>query len=288
MKSRTDCVYCYLKQAINCMEHAGVPEQDQYPVLYSLMDVIRELDTGRSPCHNSTLTIRRTYEMIGCRDPFEDEKACSNRLALELLPLAEEYITRNPDPLYAAFKVASAGNIIDMGIMKGYDIEHTLRETLCKDFSVDHYGLFMEKLKDADTVLYLGDNSGEIVFDTLAVRELKKMGKQVWYAVKSVPILNDAMMEDALSVGMDAHARVIETGSAFMGVNTADSSREFLELFNGCDIILSKGQANFESLDDDATCIDRTFFIMKIKCDKVMETIPGSGFGDSVFYHCGG
>ncbi len=286
MKSTIDCIYCYLRQAVNCMKHAKIPEEDQPEILYSLMDVIKELDINESPCFNSTFTIRKTYELSNCMDPFKKEKFESNQKAMELLNLLGDSI--DSSDLHSLFVLSSAGNIIDSGIIFEYDIEKTIKETLESGFSIDDYQTFEEKLKNAESVLYLGDNCGEIVFDMPSVRFLSELGKDVYYAVKSAPILNDALKEDAIFAGIDKYATVIETGSGFLGVNPDDSSSDFMELLNSTDLIISKGQANFESLDDYPGGKGRIFFILKIKCEGITERIPGSHYGDSVFYTAGG
>lgn len=286
MKSTVDCIYCYLRQAVNCMKHAEVPLDEQPDILYSLMDIIKNLDINESPCYNSTFTIRKTYELSSCIDPFKKEKTESNFKALQLLEKLGKSIDYKD--LHSLFVLSSAGNIIDTGIMFSYDIEKTMLETIESGFSIDHSNIFMEKLKNADTILYLGDNCGEIVFDAPVVRFLHDIGKTVHYAVKSAPILNDALMEDALTAGIDKYANVIETGSGFLGVNIDDSSENFIKLLETADLIISKGQANFESLDDYPNSSGRIFFILKIKCEGIAEIIRGSRYGDSVFYTTGG
>lgn len=286
MKSTIDCIYCYLRQAVNCMKHAEVPKSKQPEILYSLMDIIKGLDTNASPCFNSTFTIKKTYELSSCNDPFIKDKAESNAKAIELLEALGNSIDYNN--LHNLFVLSSAGNIIDTGIMFDYDIEKTMLETLISGFSVDHFEIFMKKLKNAETILYLGDNCGEIVFDAPVVRFLSEIGKVIYYAVKSAPILNDALREDAITAGIDKYASIIETGSGFLGVNPLDSSDEFIELLNNADLVISKGQANFESLDDYPEGSGRIFFILKIKCEGIAEIIKGSKYGDSVFYTTAG
>ena len=286
MKSTIDCIYCYLRQAVNCMKHAEVPMEKQPEILYSLMDIIKTLDTNETPCYNSTFTIRKTYELSNCSDPFKAEKIESNHKAKELLQALEGSVDYSD--LHKLFVLSSAGNIIDTGIMFDYDIEKTMKETLESGFSVDHYELFSKKLKNAKTILYLGDNCGEIVFDEPVVEFLSNLGKEVYYAVKSAPILNDALIEDAIFAGIDKHSEIVETGSGFLGVNPDDSSVEFMKLLNNADLVISKGQANFESLDEYPGAEGRIFFILKIKCDGIAVRIPGSVYGDSVFYTTGG
>ncbi|MFO7612384.1 MAG: ARMT1-like domain-containing protein [Clostridia bacterium] len=282
MKSTVDCIYCYLRQAVNCMRHANTPMEKQPEILYDVMDMIKTFDMDCTPCYNSTFSILRTYALCGNMDPFEAEKKESNEKASYLLESISKSIDMND--LHKLLVLSSAGNIIDTGIMFEYDIGKTMIETLESGFSVDHYPAFEEKLAESSTVLYIGDNCGEIVFDLPVVKFLSDSGKKVYYAVKSSPILNDALLSDALYAGIDRYAEIVETGSGFLGVSFENSSPGFLALLTDADLVISKGQANFESLDDYADGFCRLFFILKIKCDRVAELIEGSKYGDSVFF----
>lgn len=281
MKSTVDCIYCYLRQAVNCMRHAGIKEKEQPGILYELMDLVKGFDMDNTPCYNSTFSILKTYELSGNPDPFKAEKIDSNLKAQKIL---KSILSDNIDAdLHWLLKLSSAGNIIDTGIMFDYNIEKTMEETLLKGFSIDHYDAFVKELENTKTILYLGDNCGEIVFDMPVVKYLKSIGKKVYYAVKTAPILNDALYEDAVFAGIDKYAEIIETGSGFLGVNPEDSSDEFLNILKNADIIISKGQANFESLDDFTGTTSSIYFILKVKCDRIADRIIGSKFGDSVF-----
>ena len=196
--------------------------------------------------------------------------------------------TEKKDALKVINKGVESGiNIIDTGIMFDYDLEKTIDRTMEKGFAIDHYDKFLEDLGKSKTILYLSDNCGEIIFDKPVLEIFSKMGKEIWTAVKSAPILNDALYEDAVFAGLDEFSRIIETGSGFLGVNPDDSSEEFMHLLNTCDIIISKGQANFESLNEYRYYRGSLYFILKVKCDRVADVIKGSSYGDSVFIKAG-
>jgi hypothetical protein len=128
-------------------------------------------------------------------------------------------------------------------------------------------------------MLYLGDNAGEIVFDKLLVEQILSTGVEVVFAVKSAPIINDAVMQDAVETGMTKLVKVITTGSNDIGVNWSNTSRELKNVFRNADVILGKGHGNFE------TCHDRPenlYFLLKVKCDMVADEI-GVKLGDIVF-----
>jgi uncharacterized protein with ATP-grasp and redox domains len=265
------------------MRHAKVPVEQQPEILYELMDLVKTFDMENTPCFNSTSSILKTYELSKNKDPFKDEKQTSNEKAMDILKSILRHHTDDTPDLHWLIKLSSAGNIIDTGIMFEYDIENTIEDTMKKGFSIDHYDDFAKVLESSETVLYITDNCGEIVFDAPVVRYLSTLGKRIYASVKSAPILNDAMREDAVFAGIDNYAEIIETGSGYLGVNPDDSSDEFMNLLNNCDLVISKGQANFESLNDYSGAKGRIFFILKVKCERVADIIPGSMYGDSVF-----
>ncbi|WP_027364513.1 damage-control phosphatase ARMT1 family protein [Desulfotruncus alcoholivorax] len=283
MKASVDCVHCYLKQAVNCMSIAGVDEDRQYPVLFNIMDNIKTMDRQRTPAENSTEMLINLYQMINSNDPYQEIKKRLNTLGLDLYPGLKEYINKSGNKLYNALKIAASGNIIDLGINRDFDINASLEHSLSIGFSKDDYDRFIEKLGRVDQVVIVGDNAGEIVFDKLLVEELNQMGKKVAYIVKGGPILNDATMEDAVEVGMDKIAEVMTTGSNYLGVPLNKVAPEVVTLLANSDLVVSKGQANFESLEHEELARDRVFFLLKIKCPWVGKT-AGANLGDVVFF----
>ena len=283
MKSYIDCVYCYLKQAATCMNLAKIDEDTQHEVLYKLMDHIKLYNRDDSPAINSTKILLKTYELIKVDDPYKEVKKQSNDLALSLYPKLKNYLNTVNDRLYEALKISVAGNIIDLGPQRDFDVEKELNKILKFGFAKDHYDKFIEKFKTANSVLYLGDNAGEIVFDKILVEEMTAMGKKVTYVVKDKPILNDATMEDAVYVGMDKVAKVITNGTGYLGTCIDILPAKFLDILLNAELVISKGQANFESLEHEEMAKGRIFFMLKAKCDYVAQN-SGVKFGDSVFF----
>ncbi|KKM11093.1 hypothetical protein SY88_10185 [Clostridiales bacterium PH28_bin88] len=283
MQAFVDCVHCYLKQAVTCMSIAGVDEESQHRILFDLMDDIKAMDRTRTPAENSTELLLKVYRQINSSDPYKEVKKKSNDLALKLYPGLKDYLDRSRDRLRDALKISVSGNVIDLGINRSFDIDASLRNSLNNGFSRDDSDLFRKRLNSADEVVIVGDNSGEIVFDRLLAEELSRMGKRVIYIVKGGPVLNDATMEDAVQVGMDKTARVITTGSNYLGVPMKKVSGEVRRLLEASDLVISKGQANFESLEHEEMARGRVFFLLKIKCESVGK-VAGAKFGDIVFF----
>lgn len=284
MKSTIDCVHCYLKQAISCMKQAGLDEKTQYKLIYELMDYVKTYNIEDSPAVNSTKIYLKTYEIIGNEDPYKEARKQSNDLALRLYPELKKKLEHSRDKLYDALKISVAGNIIDLGIHRSFDVDEALKQSMETGFTKDHYSRFLNKLRDSSQVLFLGDNAGEIVFDRILAEELYGMGKSITYVVKEAPILNDATMEDAEYTGMDKVAKVITNGSNYLGTCLDRVSEEFLELLYSSPVVIAKGQANFEALEDKDVSIDRVFFLLKVKCEEVAKAVGGVQLGDMVFF----
>lgn len=169
------------------------------------------------------------------------------------------------------------------GINKDFDIEASLTHALKSGFSRDDYKTFAGRLENTNSIVIIGDNSGEIVFDRLLAEELTSLGKKVKYIVKGGPVLNDATMEDAVQAGMHETADVLTTGSNYLGVPLHRISPATKKLLETSDLIISKGQANFESLESEEPARGRVFFLLKIKCPCVAR-VAGAKLGEVVFF----
>jgi uncharacterized protein with ATP-grasp and redox domains len=265
------------------MSIAGTGEERQRQILFELMDDIKKMDQHRTPSENSTEMLFKIYKLINSDDPYKEEKYKSNIRALELYPKLKENLNGSADRLYDALKISVSGNVIDLGINKKFDINASLKQSLTVGFALDDYHRFAAKLDNVDHVVIVGDNAGEIVFDRLLAEELASMGKKVTYIVKSGPVLNDATMEDAKQAGMDKTAGVITTGSNYLGAPLQKVSEEVKKLLYESELVISKGQAYFETLEHEELARDKVFFLLKIKCESVGK-VAGAKFGDLVFF----
>lgn len=291
MKVIAECIPCYFKQAISALNAAKASDEVKTKALYDLMKVVLEISLETNPGENSSIVMHSIIKSTGIADPFKQAKKDSNELALKLYDELEEKVLAFPDSLYMAFKVSAAGNIIDMGINSDFDINAALDEATSKEFDVCDYRFFRELLDKSiksikpvkpGKLLFIGDNSGEIVFDRMLVKELLKLGLDVTYAVKGGPVLNDATMEDAEETGMTQVCRVITNGNNFLGTNEKYCSKEFLDEYHRAGLVITKGQANYESLEGTRLAGDKTFFVLRIKCESVAEC-AGARFGDLAF-----
>jgi hypothetical protein len=174
-------------------------------------------------------------------------------------------VTANPDPLHAALLFSIAGNIIDYGSQQDFDAEAALATCLDTLLTINDYQKLRQDIERSKLLLYLGDNAGEIVFDSLVIETLKNMfpGLEIVYVVKASPIINDALMDDADSCGLPQLCRVITNGTGCPGTPLANCTPVFKKLFTRADLIISKGQGNYETLSETKAPV---YFLLTVKC----------------------
>jgi uncharacterized protein with ATP-grasp and redox domains len=240
MRSGIECFPCFLRQAISAMRHAEVDEQTQTKVLRKLMCDVAQYSCEASPAENSSLVLHKVCEYLELDDPYAKAKLESNEAAMMMVQDLRETIMASLEPLSAAVRAAVAGNVVDLGILESYDLDAALEEAFSVSFRVYDNEAFKADIYASKTVLYIGDNSGEIAFDRLLVEQIARTGAKVTYAVKAAPVLNDATLEDAFYVGMDKVARVITNGNKYLGTILRFCSEEFLEAFAEADTIVAK------------------------------------------------
>jgi len=279
MKAKPDCIACMFRQALNTARHVTDDPEIQRRVLFRLAEAVAGMSLDVNPAVLSKPAYDAVAEITGISDPFKQAKAETNREILALVPVLQQEIKQSDDPLDTGLHLAAAGNIIDFGIRSRYDLRPDIEAVLKQDFAVNALDRFKKELKPGVNLLYLGDNAGEIILDRLFIEELKERGANITFSVKSGPIINDATMEDAEISGLTSLVKVIETGSDDIGVNWAKASAQFKQAFKSADIIISKGQGNFETC---AARRENIYFLLKAKCELVAREL-GVNEGDIVF-----
>ena len=279
MKSGLECLDCLLIQAENTAKLVTKDERIGKKIRQRVESKLPQLNLENDPAVISKFVYEIVSEESGIADPYYELKQKTNKLALQMVPDLKGVMGEARDPLMTALKIAVAGNIIDLGIGHEFDLEDDLHEILSIPFAIDHSEYFRNQLQPGKKLLYLGDNSGEIVFDGILIDILLDYDLDITFAVKSGPIINDALYEDAVDAGITQKVPVIETGSDYIGVNFDHSSEEFLEVFKNAEIILGKGHGNFESCSGKDYNL---FFLLKAKCHVVASELDVTK-GDIVF-----
>lgn len=269
MKTHLDCFPCFLKQTLIAARLGTKDVSLQEAVIKGVLDEVRTTDMSRPPAYTTTFLHRKIRHLMG-KDPFKEIKSEYNQMALRLYPELRKRVAESKDPLWTAARLAIAGNVIDFGIYTSVDISGTIDRALNNPMAVDDYASFKKEVDSHSEILYLLDNTGEMVFDRLLIETLSAMGKRVKAVVKGSPVLNDATMEDAEEAGLSGICELISNGSDCIGTILDLTSEEFNAEFKNAGLIISKGQGNFETL-----CCSETdnwpgknfFFLLQSKCD---------------------
>ncbi len=268
MRIYPDCYPCFLRQALDASRMAGASDEAQYRILRRVLRVVEAITPEQTSPGVSSEVHRIVREITGVDDPYREAKSRSTREALELLPRLEAIVQRADDPLDAAVRLSIAGNIIDFGPGRAFDLWATVERVLTQPFAVDDGAAFRAALTRADWVLYLADNAGETVFDRVLI---PRLGKPVVYVVKGGPSINDATVEDAREAGVDkVAAEVITTGVAASGVPLPLTSEAFRRRFDAAPMIVAKGQGNYETLSEMGP---RLFFLLQAKCPVIARDL---------------
>ena len=275
MRTYLDCFPCFLTQALRAGRMATRDEARVKQILDEVGMRLKDIPLDSTPAATGRIIYQIITRITGNPDPFREIKAEHTRKALALYPVLKDRIRQSPDPLHTAVKIAVAGNVIDMGALHRFDMVEEIERVLAKPFAVDDFETFTARLQQSDRVLFIGDNAGECVFDRLLMEVLPIPAT---YVVREKPVINDATADDARQAGIDKVAPIVSSGSDAPGTVLELCTPEFQRLFQESDLIISKGQGNYETLCDEAQPI---FFLLKAKCTVIAHHL-GVREGDTI------
>ena len=281
MKLNLDCIPCFQRQALQAVRFISDDEKLHERVLREVAKKLLESNWDLTPpelAHQIHSIVKR---ITNENDPYKKVKKESNDLVLKIYPELKQKVKKSRDPLRTAVRLAIAGNIIDFGVPQEFNLEKTIREVLKKKFAIDDYKKLQEKLKDAKTLLFFVDNAGEIGLDKLLVEtflETKKL-KKIDFVVKGGPIINDATLEDAVYMGLDGlpNSEFLTMSNGEVGTGPARSSQTVKRWIREHDLVVSKGQGNYEGLSEH----DGLFFMLMVKCPIIASDL-GVEVGDII------
>jgi uncharacterized protein with ATP-grasp and redox domains len=260
MKTYLECLPCFMGQALRAGRIATKDEKKIKTLLDDIGCMIKEIPMDNTPPETGDLIYKKIRELTGVFDPYKKIKEVSIHDALKMYPGLKQIVKNSTNRLLMAIRIAIAGNIIDFGIHKTFNLKEDLQQILKQDFAIFHFQQFVEQLNRAQSILYLGDNAGESVFDKILIEEL---GKPVTYVVREIPVINDVTFSDAINSGLDQVANIISSGCSAPGTILPLCNNEFKNQFEKADMIISKGQGNYEGLSNAERPV---FFLLKTKC----------------------
>ena len=270
MQTSIECIPCFIRQAAEAIALSTQDPSKRARILRKVMHALADLDWLVSPPMVAAELHRVIREMTSDIDPYRTVKNRMNRLAMDALPECRKLIADAPDPHQAILRLAVAGNLLDCGAkthIAPEDLPQLFATLWDQALAGDPQEIF-HAAEQADRILYLADNAGEIIFDRLLIEALPM--DKVTVAVRGNPILNDALREDAKLAGITELVPVIDNGSAAPGTVLADCSAEFRAHFKRASMIIAKGQGNYETLSDVRAPI---FFLFTVKCPLVAAQI---------------
>ncbi len=264
MKTYLECVPCFAKQALEAGKMVTQDINVREKIMRKVLEEASAVSFSQTPAHMGQVIHRVVKEISGNPDPYRSIKQHFNTLAMSLYPGLKNRLDKAPDRFQMAVRLAIAGNIIDFNLKSGVDdiqLFETIEDTLKRDFAHDHTAELKKAIDNAASILYIGDNAGEIVFDRILIEELTQ--DKVTYVVRGYPIINDATLADAKFAGITELVRVIENGSDAPGTILEDCSKELRQVFDKADLVIAKGQGNYETLNEVNKNI---FFLLRAKC----------------------
>ena len=272
MNITLDCLPCFVRHTIEVMRSFSVETGLSNEMVRDVIRQMAGVDFALTPPEFAAEVHAMIRKRLGIADPYLQIKRDANRFAARLMPELEKRLENSGDRLRQALLYSIAGNIIDSGVsavtpdsevMKSIEMAENERP------AVDHSEKLLSELRRAQKIVILGDNAGEIYFDRLLLRELNK--EKITYIVKGYPILNDALYADAVEAGIDRFAQILDTGVAIPGTILRKCPPATLEAIEAADVIISKGQANFETMSESDD--PRIFFALRAKCHVIAKEL---------------
>jgi uncharacterized protein with ATP-grasp and redox domains len=270
MKTAFECIPCFLNQALAVARKLLLSKERTESLLREMLMILYQQDWQLPPPVIARETQRSIRALTGSDDPYLEQKMADTRTALELLPEIETSIASSATPFLSAVQFSLAGNAIDFGATNGWDagVRNTFQKALTRHLDENAVSRLKAAVSNSKNILFLADNVGEIVFDRPFLEQLGS--GNVTVAVRGEPVLNDATMDDARRSGLTERFRGISNGSDVPGTWLDDCSDEFRVLFEKAELIVAKGQGNYECL---STVRRRICFLFMVKCSFVSQQV---------------
>lgn len=269
MKTNLDCVYCIVQKADERYEKFATDPSKKLSFMKKVFQLIGSSSENvtapfLSKCVNDLLK-----QEFGSADEYKELKSHYNRLMLEHEDRINHEISLSDDPLLSALRFAMIGNFIDFAAMDTVSpdkLNDLIRSSETQNVDREEYQLFRENLRAAKDLTYLLDNAGEIVFDKICIKTIKSLypNVRIKAVVRGFPVFNDATIQDAVEVGLDKIIDIQDNGTDIPGTQLDQICESAKNIVEQADVIISKGQGNFETLHG---CGKNIYYMFLCKCD---------------------
>ena len=268
MKTYLECIPCFMQQALRASRMSTESTKQQKYILDEVAKIIPDFSLKYTPAEYGSEVYKIIKKVTGVADPYKQIKEDSIKDAKKLTPYLKDIISKSDNRLLTAVRIAIAGNIIDFGVNEPFSLKGDIEKILVQDFAISDFNYFKSAVRKAKNILYIGDNAGESVFDKLLIEEMPN--KNITYVVREIPIINDSTYEDAINSDLDEVATIISSGVTAPGTILSQCNKKFLKLFETSDLVISKGQGNYEGLSDVKRPL---FFLLKAKCEVIAKDL---------------
>lgn len=288
MRIKLDCLPCYVNQALEASEYANMSEEKKWNTVQTVCEELSKVDRSKPSAQIGQKVHKIVRDFSNTEDPYREQKEKSNEIALGYLEEFRDKVAESEEKLNRAARLAAAGNAIDFGPRREFDVEGELKRGMNEEFEINYWENFIEQLETAKEILYFTDNSGEIIYDRLFIEHLLRDSKveKMNLVVKQGPFLNDVTEEDAVDLGLDeinnVYLKTVDNGDG--GSSPGLWSNQVEKWIDDHDLVVSKGQANYEGLSGYSK--ENLFFLLVIKCPLV-ERAVGADVGEKVFINAG-
>jgi uncharacterized protein with ATP-grasp and redox domains len=275
VRTYLECVPCFILQAIDSARRVTDQPSVHEQLLRETLTVAAGIRFDWPPPAMGQLIHRRLRELTGQSDPYQFAKQQANQFALRLYPELKQTVACSQDPFVAAVKLAIAGNVIDLGVKSSLtdeEVRTVIDQALDSPIDDRTVEELRQAVAEAPDILYLADNAGEIVLDRLLIEQMPL--EKVTLAVKGAPIINDATLQDAEAAGLTDLVEVIDSGADVPGTILNQCSAAFRRRFESADLIIAKGQGNYETLSQvQMSPNQELIFLLKAKCTVISRDL---------------
>jgi uncharacterized protein with ATP-grasp and redox domains len=263
-----DCVPCMIRQALEAARTTTNDVEIHDKVVYETINLMTKYKEYRNSPDLAREIHRIVKEQTLRDDPYSKIKERDLEAAIGVYPYLKEFLQSKENKLYWALKIAATGNNLDAAVYNDVNIKQCIERELEKEFSICDIDIMENKLQSASSVLIIGDNTGETIFDKVMIESFSNL--TITYGVRSESIINDVTEKEAVASGLDQVSKIVSTGCSAPGAILEDCSDEFIDIYNKSDIIISKGQGNYEALSEEKGNI---FFLLKAKCPMISRKL---------------
>lgn len=267
------CVACIINQSLKVADAINATPSLKENLTSTVENMSRDFSFSNNPPEIAADVYEKMALLANKTDLYDEVKALSTKKALSFVPLLKEKLSKSDNKLLTVTKIAVAGNVIDLAAEVEFDLEEELTKIFDTDFSHNDFDSLKSSLEDAKSIVVLGDNVGEHIFDYMFIQTLQALYPNVEfiYFVRGRPIINDVTIKEAKEAGFDKLCTLIDSGVNTPGFAYSRANETSQKLFNDADIVISKGMGNYECLSDSHK--DNIFFLLKVKCEVVASSL---------------